>query len=112
MLSPLVDIIERAPQFTPLPQYPAMERDLNFVLDETVTWQQLEQTVRTSAGPLLDAVSFVDQYRGKQIPAGKKSYVLSIAYRSPERTLTSEEVDDAQQSVVTVCERELGATQR
>ncbi len=112
MLSPLVGIVERAPQFTPLPQYPAMDRDLNFVLDETVTWQQLEQTVQNAAGTLLDSVSFVDQYRGKQIPVGKKSYVLSLAYRAPDRTLTSEEVDAAQQAVVAACERQLGATQR
>jgi phenylalanyl-tRNA synthetase beta chain len=111
-LSPLVAIVERAPQFTPLPQYPAVQRDLNFVLDEPVTWLQLNEAVQAAAGPLLDAVSFVDQYRGRQIPVGKKSYVLSIAYRSPDRTLTSEEVDAAQQAVIAACERELGALQR
>ncbi|MGE4000400.1 MAG: phenylalanine--tRNA ligase subunit beta [Planctomycetaceae bacterium] len=111
-LPPLIEIVEQAPQFTPLPQYPAVERDLNFVLDESVTWEQLARSVHAAAGPLLDAVSFVDQYRGKQIPAGKKSYVLSIAYRSPDRTLTSEEVDAFQQTVITACQQEFGATQR
>ena len=111
-LQPLIDALERSPQFAPLPQYPAIERDLNFVLDDAVTWDELSQTVRSAAGPLLDEVAFVDQYRGKQIPAGKKSYVLSVAYRSPERTLTGEEVDQAQSDVVATCERELGAVQR
>lgn len=111
-LAPLIEIVDRAPQFTPLPQYPAIERDLNFVLDESVLWEQVERTVRAAAGPLLEVVSFVDQYRGRQIPVGKKSYVLSLAYRSPDRTLTSEEVDAVQQAVVAACARELGAAQR
>jgi phenylalanyl-tRNA synthetase beta chain len=111
-VQPLIAALERSPQFTPLPQYPAIERDLNFVLDESVTWERLAATVTSAAGPLLDDVRFVDQYRGKQIPAGKKSYVLSVAYRSPDRTLTGEEVDAAQVNVVAACEAELKAVQR
>jgi phenylalanyl-tRNA synthetase beta chain len=111
-LPPLLEMLETTRSCAPLPQFPAIVRDLNFVLDEQITWQQLEATVREAAGPLLDAVSFVDQYRGQQIPAGKKSYVLSVAYRSPERTLTSQEVDDAQQAVVSACTAQLRAAQR
>ncbi len=111
-LPPLYDILERAPQFDPLPQYPAIERDLNFVIAADVTWKQLETTVRTAAGPWLEYVRFVDQYRGKQIPAGCKSYVFAVSYRSPERTLTNAEVDDAQAAVVAACLQELDATQR
>jgi phenylalanyl-tRNA synthetase beta chain len=111
-VQPLITALERSPQFAPLPQYPAVERDLNFVLDESVTWERLAATVTLAAGPLLDGVRFVDQYRGKQIPAGKKSYVVSLAYRSPDRTLTGDEVDAAQVKVVSACEAELGAVQR
>lgn len=111
-LQPLIEALERSPQFVPLPQYPAIERDVNFVLDESIMWERLSSTVTDSAGPLLDSISFVDQYRGKQIPAGKKSYVFSVAYRSPERTLTGEEVDEVQNAVIATCERELGAVQR
>ncbi|MBT4864102.1 MAG: phenylalanine--tRNA ligase subunit beta [Planctomycetaceae bacterium] len=103
---------ELTPTYTLLPQFPAMDRDLNFMLDETVAWSQLADAVRESAGPLLDTVSFGGQYRGKQIPAGKKSYIVRITYRSHDRTLTTEEVDMAVQGVVTACESKLGATQR
>ncbi len=111
-VAPLIELLDRTPQSASLPQYPSMQRDLNFVLDDAVTWQELERIVQISAGPLLDGVSFVDQYRGKQIPVGKKSYVLSVAYRSPHRTLNSDEVDTAQRSVVAACEQQLGAVQR
>jgi phenylalanyl-tRNA synthetase beta chain len=87
-------------------------RDVNFVLDESVAWQQLEDTVCAAAGDLLDSISFGGLYRGKQIPADKKSYLVTVGYRSPERTLTTEEVDLAQANVIGACEKQHGAVLR
>lgn len=100
------------PAFAPTPQFPASDRDLNFILDDTATWTELEQTVRDTAGPLLEGVQFVSQYRGKQIPTGKKSYLLSARYRSAERTLTAEEIEQSQQAVIAACREKLGAELR
>jgi len=104
--------VETTRRFEELPRFPAIERDLNFVLDEHVTWDELELVVRDNAGPLLDGVSFGGQYRGQQIPADKKSYVVTIGYRSDERTLTNEEIEEAQARVVASCESGLGASLR
>ncbi len=100
------------PKFQPWPQYQGSSRDLNFVLDDQVTWSSLEKTVRNAAGPLLESVGFGGQYKGKQIPDGKKSYLVTLLYRSPDRTLTGEEIEAAQQSVITTCATQLGATLR
>jgi phenylalanyl-tRNA synthetase beta chain len=104
--------VETTRRFEELPRFPAIERDLNFVLDEHVSWDDLESIVRDNAGPLLDSVSFGGQYRGQQIPADKKSYVVTIGYRSDERTLTNEEIEEAQARVVASCETGLGASLR
>ena len=63
-------------------------------------------------GPLLESVAFASQYRGQQIPANKKSYVLRLHYRAPDRTLTTEEIDAAQSAIVAACREKLAATQR
>jgi phenylalanyl-tRNA synthetase beta chain len=110
--SVIEEVCELTPAFEALPQYPSIERDLNFVLPEDVPWQKLEETVRQSAGELLSEVEFVDQYRGKQIAADSKSYVLSVSFRSAERTLTGDEVDVAQQQIIDTCKRELSAALR
>jgi phenylalanyl-tRNA synthetase beta chain len=111
-LEPLNAIADLDPQARPIPQQPAVARDLNFILNDDVTWLQLEETVRSAGGEHLESVSFVEQYRGKHIPAGKKSYVLSVRYRAADRTLTGEEVDAAQQRIIATCEERLGATLR
>ena len=99
------------PQFRDLPTQQVSIRDLNFVLDEPVTWAAVEQTVRQAGGPLLTSVSFGGQYRGTQIPEGKKSYVVTLAYRA-DRTLTSDEIEAAQQAVIAACSSQLAATLR
>jgi len=111
-LNVLKSVANLVPEYAAVPAFPSMQRDLNFELDLDVTWQQLETVVRDSAGPLLDSVQFVDKYQGQQIAAGKKSYVIGVVYRSAERTLTADEVDEAQKNVIERCEKELGAKQR
>jgi phenylalanyl-tRNA synthetase beta chain len=111
-LTTLEDSANLTPTYSPLPQFPAVDRDLNFLLDEAISWQELEEIVRSAAGPLLEKLSFAGQYVGKQIDAGKKSYVLTLSYRSPERTLTAEEVERAQAAVIEACRSKLKATLR
>jgi len=110
--SVLEEVIDLAPHYEELPQFPGVSRDVSLLLDESVTWQELEEVVRGAAGPLLDSVSFGGQYRGKQIEAGKKSYVVTMNFRSAEKTLTHEEVEQPQTLVVQACEAKLGASQR
>src|SRR5580704_14292286 len=98
--------------FKPLAQFPSIERDLNFVLGEEVMWELLESVVREAAGPLLERVAFGGQYRGKQIDADKKSYVVTLSYRAPDRTLTAEEVDTRQKAVIEACTAKLAARLR
>ncbi len=98
--------------FTPLPRFPGIARDLNFVLPESVTWAELEKVVGASAGPLLSATSFSGQYRGKQIGAGLKSYVVTCRFSAPDRTLTAEEVDEAVGHVIQTCKDQLEGTLR
>lgn len=111
-LLPLVSRLQTAPKYAPLPTQPAMDRDINLVLDEAVLWEKVEQTVRSAAGSLLETVRFDSQYRGPQIPTGKKSYVVGLTYRAADRTLTAEEVDASRDAVVLACQSALGATQR
>ena len=111
-LSVLEEIAAFALPFQPIPEYPAIGRDINFLLDESVVWQEVEEVVRGAAGSLLESVNFISQYRGQGIPADKKSYVLHLQYRAADRTLTGEEVDIVQHAVVEACTQKLAALQR
>jgi len=111
-LAVLEGIANFFPPYVAVPEYPGMERDLNFILEEGVAWQEVDEVVRSAAGPLLESLAFAGQYRGQQIPANKKSYVLRLSFRSADRTLTTEEVDAAQSAVIAACHKKLAAALR
>ncbi|MGB0738467.1 MAG: phenylalanine--tRNA ligase subunit beta [Planctomycetaceae bacterium] len=98
--------------YTPLPRFPGISRDLNFVLPESVTWATLEQAVRDSAGPLLSGTSFSGQYRGRQLGDNLKSYVITCRFSAADRTLTAEEVDASVCVILDACKSTLDATLR
>lgn len=104
--------LDLAPQADELPKFPGIERDLNFVLNEATPWSELETVVRGHAGDLLAEVTCADRFRGKQLGAGKKSYVVRMLLRSPDRTLTADEVEPIQTRVIKAVTKTLDAQLR
>ena len=76
------------PQQQPLSDFPAIVRDLNLIVDESVRWADMAATIRATVGPLLESLQFQEVYRDKKKDgADKKRLLFSITLRSPERTL-------------------------
>jgi len=84
----------------PIPRFPSITRDLSLILDEPITWQQIREAIDVAAPSELEHVAFVDIYRGKPIPPGKKSLTLSLRFRDEQGTLTHETVDAYEKTIV------------
>jgi phenylalanyl-tRNA synthetase beta chain len=95
--------------YQPLPVYPAAPRDLAMVVDDSLRAGDIIATIKKTAGDLAERVDLFDLYTGKQIATGKKSIAISIVYRSPERSLSTEEVDERQAKVVAALKSEHNA---
>jgi phenylalanyl-tRNA synthetase beta chain len=111
-LRPLAAAARLVPQYAPVSPFPPIVRDLNFVVDESVRWSELEGSVRESAGPLLESLDYRETYRSDQLGAGKKSLLMSIILRGQGGTLTSDEADRIRDEIVAHCGRTLGARLR
>ena len=96
----------------PIPKFPAVERDLSLVLDETVLWVDVLQAVKSKATGRLEDVRFVEIYRGKGIPTGEKGLTLSLRFRDIDGTLTHEAVDKMQAEIVASLAQSVGAQLR
>ncbi len=109
----LVDIAELVPQYRQPPVYPAVSRDLNLVVDESVLWDEVAQTVRAAAAPHAESVEFQDVYRdAERLGPGKKSLLLSLILRSPDATLTGQQADEITSRVVAACAKQHAAKLR
>lgn len=100
------------PVHRPLPQYPAVERDLAMIVPDAASAASVENVIRIRGGPLLESVSLFDHYRGEGVPAGSRSLAFRLRFRAPERTLKDKEVDRAVQGIVERLKEELGVEPR
>ncbi len=84
----------------PLPKVAPVLRDLAVLISEDVSYAQLMETILLSGKPLLENAELFDLYKGKQVPAGKKSAAFRLVYSTGDKTLTEEEVQAAHQKIV------------
>ena len=80
---------------TPLPQWPAIERDVALVLPDALSAGEVQRTLRQAAGPLCERCTVFDEYRGQGLTPGTRSVAWRLVFRSADRTLREEEADRA-----------------
>lgn len=94
-----------------LAAFPAVKRDLSLIMDESVPYERIEQTLRQAHPENLEAIEYVTTYRGKPLEAGQKSLTVTLVFRSPSTTLTGAEVETAVAKVLSAAEK-IGAKVR
>lgn len=100
-------------QYQDIPTLPGVEVDLALVVDEDVDYETCVQRVKSAGGKLLEDVRLFDVYRDPvRVGPGKKSMAFALTFRSPDRSLTSEEVDKTMAKLVQKVQRSLGAEVR
>jgi phenylalanyl-tRNA synthetase beta chain len=102
----------KAVDFEEVSPYPEVRQDLAFVVDENVPAAALLAIMRDIAAPALRTVEVFDEYRGAQIGEGKRSLAFRVAFGSPERTLTDEDVAPVRQRIVDALAERFGAVLR
>ena len=75
-----------------LSRFPAVERDLALVMDESVPLGPLMDAMRKKCGVCLEDIRLFDVFRGIQVGPGRKSAAFKMTFRHPEHTLTEEEI--------------------
>lgn len=97
--------------YKPLPKFPAVTRDLALVCDESVLAGTIEKTIYDAAKKLIENITLFDIYRSEALGKDKKSLAFSISLRSAEKTLTTEEADNAVKKILKALEN-IGVTLR
>ncbi len=84
--------------YQPLPRFPAVQRDLAFVLgaEQALTAAEIEAALAREAGPLLRQVTLFDVFR---FPDGRRSLAWRLTFQAEDRTLTDDEVNRVQERV-------------
>lgn len=110
----LVPLKSRTNRFTHLAEYPETDYDISMLFDSDAAWADIYDAImgQKNASALLKDAAFVDEYRGKQIPEGKKSVTIRLTIGSSEKTLTSQEIESAANQVMKKLGKKMGAELR
>lgn len=97
---------------SPLPKYPAVERDLAVVVNRDVLAADIVKVINDQGGDLLERVGLFDVYQGQQIKEGYKSLAFSLRFQAIDRTLTDEEVNGLFENIQQALEKNFQAELR
>jgi phenylalanyl-tRNA synthetase beta chain len=95
----------RTNEFVHIPQFPLVEEDLSLLVDEDVTWHEISEAIKF----MVRELTFVEEYRGRQIPAGKKSIMLRFKMGNDDSTMTAKQIDKKRNAIIKALEKKCGA---
>lgn len=99
-LTGLFEKVPRSFQYVPVPKFPGVSRDLSFLVNRDVAYQEVGQALAKLSPSLLEGFELRDRYSGPTVPADKVSLTVRFRFRHPQRTLVAEEVDRVEQDIV------------
>ncbi|MDC1327422.1 phenylalanine--tRNA ligase subunit beta [Ulvibacter sp.] len=96
----------------PISKFPKVKRDFALLLDDNISFENLETAAFQTEKSLLKAVNLFDVYTGAKLPEGKKSYALSFTIQDQKKTLTDKQVDKVMNKLQKRFEDDFGACLR
>lgn len=95
----------RQVSFRKLSNYPKVERDISFFVNNEIPYEKIEQVIWKASDKLLVNVYLFDLYFDAK-KSDKKSLAIRLEFQSYEKTLTAEEVDQRINKIVSALEKE------
>ena len=96
-------------KFNELPRFPEVQRDLSFMVDKKVRFEEISNIARKTERKLLKSVNLFDVYQGDKIDGDKKSYAVSFILQDMEQTLTDAQIKKTMERIEQAISKETGA---
>ena len=99
-LSHLFEKQAQAFKYSAVVKYPSVNRDVSFIGDKNVSFEEIREVVEKLQLPNLEKFNLYDRFSGSSIPEGNVSLSFRFVFRRPDRTLQAEEVDALQEKII------------
>jgi phenylalanyl-tRNA synthetase beta chain len=91
---------ETVPRFKHLPQYPEVKRDIAFIINDTVSYDEIQKVIKSSVKQnIFKGSEIFDVYQGEHVEEGFKSVAFRIKMQDENATLTDEIIEQQMTSV-------------
>jgi phenylalanyl-tRNA synthetase beta chain len=101
------------PTLLSLSSFPSIDRDMNLVVDEAISWASICAAIESTQCDALESIRLGQIWRdAERLGKGKKSVVVSIRLRSFKETLSAEQANAFVEAMVSSCQSRVGAALR
>jgi len=109
-----LDALDKAslPQFQAISKFPAVRRDISFLVSQKISAQQIIQLVQNTAGELLSDICLFDVYQGKNVESGFRSLALGLMWQTLDRTLVDSEINERMDQVIAALKQQFAINLR
>lgn len=94
----------RTNEFKSIPQLPLIEKDLSLLVDDNVSWEDICKIIKKK----VHSLEFIEEYRGNQIPSGKKSIMLRVRFSNEDNTMNAEQINVKMYNIVNSLDKVYG----
>lgn len=109
-LPQLLEKVQLVPQQRPISAFPAVQRDLNFIVADEIRWSQMENVVRAAVGSELASVTYRETYRDENKDGkNRKRVLMTVELQRHDATLSGEQADELIGKVIGACDEKLSA---
>jgi phenylalanyl-tRNA synthetase beta chain len=108
-LSVLLKLKTRKLQFTQIPQYPAVTRDIALVMDQDIPTNDVVRSIQKVNRRLISQIQIFDVYVGEHVEAGKKSVAIALTFQDSSKTLDDQDINELMTNILSAVEKQFGA---
>lgn len=92
----LVPLLSRTNKYKKLPEFPLVTKDLSLIVDLDTTWEKISKAVK----PMVKELEFIDEYKGSQIPEGKKSVTIRFKMGNDNETMNANQITNKTNEII------------
>jgi len=98
-LDKIISLTPHTIKSKPIPKFPAIYRDITIIIARGIETQTVLEAVENIREDLVENLHLFDVFEGDPIAAGKKSVSFRVTYRSSDKTLEDDDVNDLNKSI-------------
>ncbi|MEY3432969.1 MAG: hypothetical protein RL131_905, partial [Bacteroidota bacterium] len=99
-------------KYKEIAKYPVVERDLSFVLDESIRYGEIEKLLTSMSIPQLKDYRLFDIFKSDKLGKGKQSMAMNFSFQDEDKTMKDQEIDSIMQKISKGLEKQLNAELR
>ena len=98
--------------FEPIARFPRVHRDLSIIIDKKVSYQEVEDLVKSLQLSKLESILLFDVFENEKLGENKKSLAFNFTFLDKEKTLTDKEIENWMNKIINLLELKLNAVIR